>query len=143
MSRCTNSITTGGGRTFTKITDNIYSHYPADWKLGRLKETIVTHKADGQPDQVRKSTFDYNAQGSLKNETVEPADDLWYNKRYVRNSYGATFRLEETWKASGSAMTDPNGSTVGYRDSTYSYDSKYRYRTSGDQPAGPHPDIDP
>ena len=121
--------TTDGTDTFTKITDNTYVHQ-GYWRLGRLTEATVTHKATGQPDQVRKSSFTYEDSGSftgtgiLLSETIEPDNlDLFHTKTYAHNAFGAVTSVTETWGSNGN-----DGITETSRTSTFVYDTKSRHR---------------
>lgn len=124
--------TVAGADTFTKITDNTYSHdNSANWILGRLTNATVTHKATGKPDQVRTSSFTYDASGFLETETIEPSDPLTHTKTYVRNGFGAVTSVTETW---GSTATD--GIVDTSRTTSYTYDAKARHRLTETNPLG-------
>ncbi len=63
--------TTGGGQTFTKITNSSYDNDTANWYLGRLKEATVTHQSPYGPDDQRRSAFTYDATtGLLATESI-------------------------------------------------------------------------
>lgn len=63
--------TSGGGQTFTKITDSIYNNDVTNWYLGRLTSLTVTHQSPYGADQVRRSLFTYHAStGLLATEQV-------------------------------------------------------------------------
>lgn len=51
--------TNGGGLTVVTGTDNVYQNDTADWLLGRLEETTVTHTRGAQSAK-RRASFDYD-----------------------------------------------------------------------------------
>ncbi len=66
--------TTGGGETFTKVTDSRFSNDTANWFLGRLTQSTVTSTSPNS-SLARTAAFEYDATtGLLTAEIVEPGD---------------------------------------------------------------------
>ncbi|MBN4078981.1 hypothetical protein JYT96_03170, partial [Gammaproteobacteria bacterium AH-315-C21] len=88
------TITTAGdGNTHTVITDNLYKAANISlWHLDRLQQTTVTTTDSRLPSNVvtRVSDFQYNTNGLLSMERVEPnaANALTLKTNYVYDSYG-------------------------------------------------------
>jgi len=57
------------------------------WENSRGISTL--HHASGETDVARTSTFAYNAQGMVTDETVEPDSiSLWLKTSYTYDSFG-------------------------------------------------------
>ena len=86
--------TVGGGKTFTTQTVNHYDNITSSgkWHLGRLRYATVTHSAsDVTANVVRRSQFDYLANGLLNKEyIVNPNNtaDVLLQTTHQYNSYG-------------------------------------------------------
>lgn len=74
------------------ITSSLNTYYPgveSSWKIGLLETRQVTAQRTGRPSIVRESFRDYDANGLLKQEVVEPnAPDLRVQTDYLRDDYG-------------------------------------------------------
>lgn len=126
------ATTTLGAQSFTKITDNIYTNDTANWILGRLTTATVTHKAAGQVDMARTSSFTYApGTGLLASEIIEPGHPLSHTKTYVQNGFGAVTAITETWGSSASS-----GIAATSRTTSYTYDSKVRFKLTETNPLG-------
>ncbi|MEJ2610735.1 MAG: FG-GAP-like repeat-containing protein [Candidatus Thiodiazotropha sp.] len=109
----TSTITTkGGGETFTTRTVNSYHEVDlSNWHLGRLARSEVTRSQQGgavNHSASRTSTFEYNAEGLLIREVVEPDDaeliktteyqyDRFGNKVYSRTTGAGLSQARESW----------------------------------------------
>jgi len=109
--------TTGGGKTFTKFTDSIYTNNTSKWHLGRLTRSITTHRSPGNPDQKRRAEFKYNAQGLLSEEKIVSAANpsTWLTRtQTVYNNFGQKTKVTTSAPGLQSRIT------------TYSRDGKQR-----------------
>jgi len=127
-----------GATTYTKTTDNVYTHNTASWILGRLTSAQVTHQETGKPNIVRSSTFTYNATtGLLLSETVEPGSALSYTKTNTYDGFGAIDTLTETWGSQNNAsVKDAGGATATQRVTSFTYDSRRRHKVTETNPLG-------
>jgi len=72
-----------------QITKSTYLADHANWLLGRLNQSTVTHSLTGKVDIVRNSTFDYyNGTGLLRWEAIEPTSDKWLQTTYDYGAFG-------------------------------------------------------
>jgi RHS repeat-associated protein len=63
------------------------------WKLGQLRRSTVTHVALNQAPIIRTSSFDYNAKGQVKYETIEPDSidpKIWSQTHHEHDDFGNT-----------------------------------------------------
>ncbi|MEO0442397.1 MAG: FG-GAP-like repeat-containing protein, partial [Pseudomonadota bacterium] len=84
-------MTSSNGQTFTKITDSTYTNDTANWLLGRLRNTTVTHKSPYGPDEKRSSDFTYHSTTGLltKERIVSTKTGLpLTTTTYTYNNYG-------------------------------------------------------
>lgn len=78
----------------TVITANIYTDNPSLWRLGRLTNSVVTHRRPGRADVVRESSFGYSmagaATGLLAFERTQPngTADQSLLKEYAVDEFG-------------------------------------------------------
>ena len=122
------------GETFSKDVTNQYAaNDPADWRLGRLTHTSVTHWRSNAVGSavVRTSSFGYDgATGQLTSETVEPGGA---NQHVLATSYGLdalgnrTSANVQGWK--GANLPGDTGATTVTRSSFTDFDSIGRYAT--------------
>ncbi|WP_368563150.1 toxin TcdB middle/N-terminal domain-containing protein [Pseudoxanthomonas sp. UTMC 1351] len=88
------TYTGAGTLTATQITQNTYSDDTANWRLGRLTASTVTHRRPGYPDVVRTAGFSYAmggaATGLLTEERTQPggAADQALATSYVLDDFG-------------------------------------------------------
>ncbi len=89
--------TVGDGKTFTKITDSVYSNEISQWYLGRLTRSIVTHRAPGQADQQHRFHYGYyGGNGLLRVEQIVSAanpSQLMSQIVHNYNQYGQKIRI--------------------------------------------------
>lgn len=83
------SLTEYGGGFSEEVTSN-YDNDTTKWWLGRLRDTTVTQRAPGQPDQTRSSTFEYSpVNGQVKKEAiVTNTTALNLEKTYEFDAFG-------------------------------------------------------
>ncbi|MDX2264346.1 MAG: FG-GAP-like repeat-containing protein, partial [Hyphomicrobiales bacterium] len=129
--------TTLGSQSFIKTTTNTYNNFAADWILGRLIQASVTHSVTGvspQPAAVtRTSSFEYDARGLLLSETIQPNGGLSHTKTYARDvtgggTVGAVTSITEIWGTQYESTITDGVNTVRSRVTSYSYDTKFRYK---------------
>lgn len=65
-----------------EIIDNIYIT-AGTWCPSQISESVITHKIPGLNDYMRKTAFQYNAQGMLTSNTTDPD-----STKYVTTTYG-------------------------------------------------------
>ncbi len=71
------------------ITENSYLADDANWLLGRLNQSTVTHLRTGYSNVVRTATFDYyNGTGLIRWETTEPTTAKWLKTDYLYDGFG-------------------------------------------------------
>ncbi len=123
--------TAGSGKTFTKTTNNVYTHNAATWILGRLSSASVIHAATGQTNITRTSSFTYEATGEIATETVASTSGLTVTKTNAYNAFGAVTSVTETW---GEPVGD--GIVATSRTTSYTYDAKVRHQLTETNPLG-------
>lgn len=73
----------------TVTTNNAYTDDIAQWRLGRLTGSTITHKRPGLPDVVRTTWFGYAMTGpktgQLVEERIQPGGDIRQDLRKVYN----------------------------------------------------------
>ncbi|HID67175.1 MAG TPA: hypothetical protein EYP31_02660 [Roseibacterium sp.] len=114
--------TTGDGKTHTVTTDNNY--YPANisqWHLDRLQQTTVTSSdaSSAIPSVVRVSDFQYNTNGLLSMERIEPnaGNALTLTTDYVYDSFGnITSQTVSGWNGS---TNETRTTRTTYSDGTF------------------------
>ena len=87
---------TGNGHTYTTHTHNQYGTTQDDAWLGRLTRSTVSNLIDGQTDanSVRVSAFEYDSNGLLSKEILEPNKDhtnypgIRLTTAHARDSFG-------------------------------------------------------
>lgn len=96
--------TTGGGKTYRKITESQYTNNSDKWHLGRLTKSSVTHiDANGQ-QQIRSSAFSYdNTTGLLTQEIIQPNSQLSKTTTTTYDRYGN--KIETRLTATGESET--------------------------------------
>ena len=73
----------------TVTSESVYTNNPSTWLLGRMTSTNVTHTRPGQTAQTRMSQFDYDANGQLYMERVQPGSAEFQMTKYTqRHAYG-------------------------------------------------------
>lgn len=82
-----------GSVVTTKVStsNNYYPCHVFDCRFGRLSSTAVTHQANGVPDIINHSSFEYdNSTGLIIADTVQPGDDasLSLTTIYQYDNYG-------------------------------------------------------
>ena len=109
------SVTEKGGVTTT--TQNVYVNDKEKWRLGRLKESTVTHSKYDET-LTKKATFEYDdVTGLLIAENSEPDNAVYgIRKEYVRDVFGNIVE----------SRTIPNNGDATRREKT-SYDSRGQY----------------
>ncbi|MBL1293435.1 MAG: hypothetical protein COB61_006155, partial [Thiotrichales bacterium] len=117
--------TTGDGKTHTVTTDNNY--YPANisqWHLDRLQQTTVTSSdaSSAIPTVVRVSDFQYNTNGLLSMERIEPnaGNALTLTTDYVYDSFGnITSQTVTGWNGSAPDALESRTTSTTYIDGTF------------------------
>ncbi len=108
-------FTTGGGRTFTKTTTNVYTNDTINWFLGRLTRATVEHADGVNPVVTRVSGFEYDPDtGLLSKEIIEPNStdpNIRLTTAYGRDGYGNI-----TAKTVCSSVIDPYDCPPGLND---------------------------
>jgi RHS repeat-associated protein len=95
------SITDGYG-TYKTRTDSKFDNDPVNWKIGLVEEVKTTASSTTSTDvSVKKTVFEYDNDGRLASETMEPDSTLWVKKQYVRthNSFGLVDTVISSWSA--------------------------------------------
>jgi YD repeat-containing protein len=112
--------TTGGGKTFIQTTESNFFNDTGLWHLGRLASATVTHQGSyGYGAAATRSTsFEYDGNGLLKKEMVQPGDALALSTSYSYDSKGNRITVVS------------NGHGLSGRTSTSSYDSSGMFATS-------------
>ncbi len=106
---------------YKNFVDNTFDNI--DWTLGRLVNSKVTHKVDGEPDEVNKSAFTYYPQssyfyGMMETEVTNPDnDELKLIKKYNYDNWGNVVYTESVTK-------DESTRTL-----TSNYDERGRFST--------------
>ncbi|MCH6259300.1 FG-GAP-like repeat-containing protein [Puniceicoccaceae bacterium K14] len=116
----------GSNLVKTLTTSNTYTNDTTNWHLGRLTDVQVTHNDHNGSSIVRKSKFEYDSDGLLKKEIVEPNDySNEVAKRYTRNGYGNITREQVSYRYhNGSSWVLENLYTF------FTYDVTKRYITA-------------
>lgn len=127
-----------------KTTVNAYRNTEANWQIGKLIETTATY-SNHQGTEVRSATYDYDGNGLLIQEVIEPNNielrlqtdyesDLFGNQEVVTLS-GANVEPRITTIHYDSQGTYPVSKTVSLSDTTghtetYTYDAAFGVMTS-------------
>jgi RHS repeat-associated protein len=120
-----------GSRQFGETTQSTYQHNIATWRLGMATNVTLTSTAPGQPNDVRTSSFTYDADGYVITETADPGTPLFTTKTNTRNGFGAITAVSQTWGGTGS-----DGIEATSRITSYEYDAKKRFVTKETNPLG-------
>jgi len=125
VKKITSTITSGsrlptGSSLQEKYTTVTTSTYKPDdlsnWILGRIERTVVTksgrnHNGVTVPTIVRTSSWEYNPNGTVSKEIVEPdSATLRQETQYEYNGRGIRYKLTE----SGSRITTPRTTTTDF-----------------------------
>lgn len=112
-----NIITFGKGEKFTKTVINKYENENEDkWIIGRLSSTTVSHKASGEEEKIRKSSFEYDLNyGTLIKEIIEPDDSKALIKAYT---FPKSYKGNKYTETISSSDIEP-------RTITYKYDENF------------------
>ncbi|MCH6257168.1 FG-GAP-like repeat-containing protein [Puniceicoccaceae bacterium K14] len=115
----------GSNLVKTLTTSSTYSNDTSNWHLGRLTDVQVAHNDHSGSSIVRKSKFEYDSDGLLKKETIEPNDySNEVAKTYSRDGFGNVTREQVAYRYhNGSSWTLENAYTY------FSFDSNRRYVT--------------
>ncbi|MBL4621078.1 MAG: RHS repeat protein [Immundisolibacteraceae bacterium] len=111
-------VTTSDG--FTTHNVNQFTNNTTDWHLGRLSQSSVTKSAPNTVDISRTSSFEYDANGLLSKEMIEPGSQFELVTSYTLDGYGNRTSTTVSSGASGSAAFTA-------RTSSITYDAEGRY----------------
>jgi RHS repeat-associated protein len=116
----TNVTTTSGDESYSIITSSLYeADNHAIWSLGRVTSSEVTSFGTNRPLMTKQSAWEYNPDGTLFKEIIEPGDSaLTLTTEYTYNSFGLR-EIAMSYGASGAA-----------RSVSTTYDSLGRYPVS-------------
>ncbi len=104
-----------GSQVLTVTTQATYWHNESKWLLGKPKSVKVEHHLTNEAVVERTTTYDYNANGSLRQEVIEPDSPM---KQTVTYQYFPNGTLKS--KATKGLVTDNHSQT---RTTRYQYDS--------------------
>ncbi|RYZ88408.1 MAG: hypothetical protein EOP04_09475, partial [Proteobacteria bacterium] len=96
------------GKIFSAHTLNKYEKdNPSEWIFGRITESKVTKKKLGLSDIVKTSKFDYDANGLLREEIIEPGTEYESRKIYGRtnNKFGHVDSVTTSWAARDESLS--------------------------------------
>ncbi len=74
--------------TYKVTTDTEYRHLTTPWVLGKPKKTTVEHRLNSEPAIKKVVSFDYYANGSLKQEILEPDNQFSLTTRFFYQDDG-------------------------------------------------------
>ncbi len=129
-----------GGNVHSTVTKNYFTNDAANWIIGRLETTVVTHTRTPYEDTVtansltRVSSFSYHATtGILLEETVEPLNYMnpnpaTHSATSATNPTGKWLKTVYSYDAVGNIETETvTGRQIPARTTTTTYDSAKQF----------------